>query len=129
MDGAYSIAVNHKTQLRHTVTAVFKIDSLILRIKLLCQKTTKGARIMKMAVLIAKTVVYLYRTWKPHMFYSDLKPNLFHKKIRTTGSHSLIIDSSRPKKKRNAAYKTYIVYGGLLPISRKRFVHCNSFER
>ena len=24
--------------------------------------------------------------------------------------------------KRNAAYKTYIVYGGLSPISRKRFV-------
>ena len=24
--------------------------------------------------------------------------------------------------KRNAAYKTYIVYGGISPISRKRFV-------
>ena len=28
------------------------------------------------------------------MFYSDLKPNLFHKIILTTGSHSLIIDLS-----------------------------------
>ena len=27
-----------------------------------------------------KTAVYLYRTWEQHMFYSDLKPNLFHKK-------------------------------------------------
>ena len=37
------------------------------------------------------------------MFYSDLKPNLFHKKIiLTTGSHSVIIDLS------NDVFFTYL---------------------
>ena len=44
----------------HTVTAVFKTDSLILRLEIinpLCQKTTEGARIMKMAVISTFAVI------------------------------------------------------------------------
>ena len=42
-----------------------------------------------------KTVIYLYWTWKQHMFFYGIKATLFHKKlISRTGSHSLIIGLS-----------------------------------
>ena len=63
----------------------------------------------------------MYNIWQfQRTIPDDCTCSLTEQNIAINDHYDAMILYTRPK--RNAAYKTYIVYGGLSPISRERFV-------